>query len=62
MSNVVAATHVDEQCGCNPHYLSLGYVGRSEVMHDIASFAFVFLKYIYISMKQLRYLLLCYLN
>ena len=36
MSHVVAATHVDEQCGCSPHSLSLGHVGRSEVMHCIA--------------------------
>ena len=35
MSNVVAATHVDEHCGCSPHSLFLGLVGRSEVMHCI---------------------------
>jgi hypothetical protein len=30
------AMHVDEHCGCIPHSLSLGRVGRSEVC--IASF------------------------
>jgi hypothetical protein len=32
--------HVDEQCGCSPHFLSLRLMGRSEVMHCIASFVF----------------------
>jgi hypothetical protein len=41
MSNVVAAMYVDEQCGCSPHSLSLGCVGRTKVMHCIASFALV---------------------
>jgi hypothetical protein len=30
--------HINEHCGCSPHYLFLGRVGRSEVMHCIASF------------------------
>jgi hypothetical protein len=30
---VVATRHIDEQCVCSPHSLSLGRVGRSEVMH-----------------------------
>ena len=68
-------THIDEHCGCSPHSLFLGHVGRSEVIHCIASFTFALhcfasfafalhcnicictLKYIYISMEQLLYLL-----
>jgi len=49
MSNVVAATHVDEQCGCSPHSLFLGRVGTSKIMHCITSFAFAFAILIYLS-------------
>jgi len=34
------ATHIDELCGCSPHSLLLGRVGRSEVMHCTASFTY----------------------
>ena len=47
MSNVVAAMHIDEYCGCSPHSLSLGRVGRSEVTHGVASFALHLEVYLY---------------
>jgi len=40
-------THIDEHYGCSPHSLSLGCVGRSEVMHCVASFALHFEVYLY---------------
>jgi hypothetical protein len=41
------ATHIDEHYGCSPHSLSLGCVGRSEVMHCITSFALHLEVYLY---------------
>ena len=40
-------THIDEHYGCSPHSLSLGCVGRSEVMHCVVSFALHLEVYLY---------------
>ena len=48
INSTSTATHVDEQCGCSIHSLFLGRVGRSEVMHRIASFVLHLEVYLYL--------------